>query len=301
MVQIGVRLENRYIILEADEKGAEMTRISDKEDGIEYLWNGDPSIWDRRAPILFPIIGRLKNNEYRLDGKSYRLSPHGFARDSDFDVVSICADSALFRLCWTEESINIYPYKFELDVRYLLSGNTVEVSYTVRNVGDENMYFSIGAHPGFNCPFINEGGSMSMSSFEDYYFEFGKKETCSTLIVRKDGLLTRETEPILNDSSMIPLSRELFANDALIFNNLESKKISLKNHKNSKALSVDFSDFPCLGLWSKPEGAAFVCIEPWLGHGDFEDFEGDFKEKDGVLELKVADEFSCKYCISILM
>jgi galactose mutarotase-like enzyme len=296
---MSVKLENQYLALESNEKGAELISIRDKKDNTEYLWNGNPEFWGRHAPILFPIVGRLKNNQYKIDGKTYNLGQHGFARDFGFDTIENSKEKALFRLCWSEETLKIYPYKFRLDVEYYLKDNTVEVRYIVKNIDNHDIYFSIGAHPGFNCPLVNEESNLLPSSFEDYYFEFENKEDSSIICINEYGFLKKEKKPFLNDSNIIQLTKDLFKEDALIFNKLKSQKVSLRNTKNSKAITVDFTGFPYIGLWSKPEGAPFVCIEPWFGHADFEDFDGNFSEKDGILKLSVEEEFSCKYCISI--
>lgn len=292
-------LENEFLTVTAVKKGAEITSIKDNKDNTEYIWTGDALFWGRHAPILFPIVGRVKNNEYKIGDMTYKLNQHGFARDCSFDIVENNREKALFRLSFSEESLKVYPYRFELDVQYCLKDKTLEVTYIVRNVDSEDIYFSIGAHPGFNCPLTD--GDIEQSSFEDYYFEFENKETAHIIPVSSNGFILRETEPFLNNCNIIPISHELFKKDALVFNNLKSKKISLKNSKSSKGITMDFTGFPYLGLWSKPIGAPFVCIEPWYGHTDFEDFEGDFKDKEDILKLNKGKEFCCKYSITALL
>lgn len=290
-------LENEFLTVKPISKGAEITSIKDKKDDTEYIWYGESKYWGRHAPILFPIVGKVKNNEYRIDDTSYTLGQHGFARDFEFDVIERSKDKVLFRLSWSEDTLKLYPYKFELYVQYKLSGNNLEVSYIVRNVDSKDIHFSIGAHPGFNCPL--EGNGLEPSCFEDYYFEFENKETADILCLNNSGLFERTTQPYMKDSNRINFSNTLFKNDALVFEGLKSKKISLKNTKNSKSITLGFTGFPYLGLWSKPTGAPFVCIEPWFGHADFEDFDGDFRDKEGVLRLGKGEEFSCKYTITI--
>jgi galactose mutarotase-like enzyme len=155
------------------------------------------------------------------------------------------------------------------------------------------MYFSIGAHPAFNCPIY------SNESMEDYYFEFEKNETTWIIPVSDDGLLLRHTKPFMNNSKIIPLNNTLFQNDALVFDNLASSKIYLKNIKNTNIISMDFEGFPYLGLWSKSQGAPFVCIEPWYGHADFIDSDGNFMNKPGIINIGQKEEFTSKYIISI--
>lgn len=290
-----IKLQNEFLIVNLVEHGAELTSIKEKKDNTEYLWTADSAVWARHAPILFPIVGKVKNNEYKIDDITYKLGQHGFARDFKFTVIESDKEKVLLRLSFSEESLKLYPYKFELEVQYLLHDNNLEVKYLVRNVDSRDIYFSIGAHPGFNCPINSE----EVTEFDDYYFEFDNKETAELILISKDGLIKREKETFFKDENKIAISKELFKRDALIFNKLKSKKISLKNNKNSKAITMDFSGFPYMGLWSKPEGAPFVCIEPWFGHADYEDFQGDFREKEGVLKLNKGEEFCCKYSISI--
>lgn len=216
------------------------------------------------------------------------MSQHGFARNSHFDILEKSQEKILYRLTYSEETLKVYPYKFELIVQYNLKGNTLEVIYKVKNIDNSEIYFSLGAHPGFNCPL----------NFEDYYLELDVKETAYTSLVNKDNLQIKHSKLILDNSSILPISRELFKDGALIFSNLKSHKISIKNNKNSKYVSLEFNKFPFFGIWTK-DNAPFLCLEPWFGHTDYEDFNGDFREKDGVLMLIKGEEFSCEYYISI--
>lgn len=293
---MSIVLENEFLTIKVEEKGAEIISIKDKKDGSEYIWVGESKFWGRHAPILFPIVGKLKDNSYRIGEKTYKLSQHGFARDMNFEVVENNNEKATFRLKWDEETLKNYPYKFELDVQYIIIENDIEVKYIVRNMDNDDIYFSIGAHPGFNCPIENS----VESAFEDYYFEFEQNETLDVTLINADGLLKSQQESFMKDSNVIMLSKQLFEKDALIFQNLKSHNISIKNSKNHKCISMNFSGFPYLGLWSKPGGAPFVCIEPWLGHADYEDFQGDFREKEGVIKLSIEKEFCCQYSISFI-
>lgn len=296
---MSITLQNEFLKVEAVEKGAELISIKTVRDDAEYLWTAKSDIWARHAPILFPIIGKIKNNTYRINDNTYNLTQHGFARDMDFKVVENTNDKIIFKLAYDEETLAKYPYKFELMVKYELKDNKIEVSYNVKNVDNQEIYFSIGAHPGFNCPVIGGDTEKEELKFEDYYFEFEKRETVSILPIDENGLLKESSAPFLYDSNIIHLKRELFKKDALIFKNLTSRKVSLKNIKNSRAVTVEFDGFPYLGLWSKPQGAPFVCVEPGFGHADFENFNGDFREKEGVLKLLSNQEFNCKYAIKI--
>lgn len=294
-----VKLENEIFKVELTEKGAELASIKSKKNENEYIWTADSKYWGRHAPILFPIVGRLKNNQYRINDKVYDLSQHGFARDMKFEVKSKSDDKVVFKLSWNEETIKKYPYKFQLIVTYVLKGNAIEISYNVKNVDDKDIFFSIGAHAGFNCPVIGRQSEEDDLKFDDYYLEFEKPETVGVAKLNGDYLLRRNTSPFLYASNIINLDENLFKQGVLIFKDLISNSVSLKNSKNKNTITVKLDGFPYLGLWSKESGAPFVCIEPWFGHADFEDFDGDFREKDGGLRLEVGKEFTCTYSISI--
>lgn len=296
---MNLQLKNQLLTILLCEDGAEITSIKENKDNTEYIWNADKAYWGRHAPILFPIVGKIKDNTCRIDGIEYTMTQHGFARDKKFDIVDKSDEKVIFRLSWSEETLKMYPFKFELYLQYELKDNKLEITYKVRNVDNKKIYFSIGAHPGFNCPIICNNNELT-TNFEDYYLEFDECESASISMVNGDGLLKIQKELLLNNSNKINLSHELFIRDALIFSDLKSKKVSLKNKKNTKEMTFNFEGFPYLGIWSLPKGAPFVCIEPWFGHADFEDFKGDFKDKDGILSLEALGEFLCNYSISIL-
>lgn len=286
-------LENENLIVTASTYGGELHSIREKLDNTEYLWNGDEVFWKYHAPVLFPIVGKVKGGKYKVDNKIFELPQHGLARTRDFTLVEKTDDSITFQLKYSEETLEVYPYKFILKIKYTLLDNSVDTSYTVVNEDDKEIFFSIGAHPAFMCPI------QSNETMEDYYFEFNLKEDSSKMLLDKEGYLIYEKEECLKDSSIIPLNAELFKNDALIFNDLKSNRISLKSKNHSKSLTMDFSGFPYMGLWSKDTGAPFVCIEPWYGHADYYDFQGEFKEKEGILKLEVGKEFNSSFKVII--
>ena len=288
------KLYNDLLEVEADTSGAELVSIKGKKDNTEYLWSADSKYWSRHAPILFPIVGKVRNNLYRIGDKEYSLGQHGFARDNEFQIVEVSDNKVIYRLTSSKDTLKIYPYDFQLDVEYILKENSLKIIYKVRNTDSETIFFSIGAHPGFNCPL------SASESVKDYFFDFSEKETAERLIFDgKTGLLTNTKKIFLQDENTIKLSETLFKEDAIIFKNLKSKTISLRNNLNNKKITMEFGDFPYIGLWSKPEGAPFICIEPWFGHADYEDFTGDFSEKSGIISLEKDQEFNCAYTISI--
>lgn len=283
------KLENGIIEATIKKHGAELASL--KKDGIEYMWNADKKVWGRHAPVLFPIVGRVKNNKYTTRQQQYELFQHGLARDLDFEMVEDGEDFVVYRLKSSEETIAKYPYKFQLDIFYTLEGSSIINKYRVKNMDKQPMYFSIGAHPGFNCPL------MAGEKMEDYYLEFEQSETADRYFL-EDGLIARQEGYLIN-KKVLPLTKELFKDDALIFKNLKSIEIALKSRKSPRSVSVRFAGFPYLGIWSKPSGAPFVCLEPWCGVTDSVDHSGILSEKEGIYSLEPGQEFWRKFSIEI--
>ena len=283
-------IENDFLKISVKNSGAELIGIKNKKNNYEYLWQGDPKFWARRAPILFPIVGKLKDNTYKAEGKSFQLLQHGFARDMHFELIEKENSFLIYSLKHSAETLKNYPYKFELFIKYDLSKNTLKVTYEVRNMDSKKMLFSIGGHPAFNCPIVHN------EKFNDCFLEFETKENAERYVL-KDGLLTTATEPVLKDEKILPLNHELFAKDALVFKGLKSEYVALKSRRSKAKLTFNFKGFPYLGIWSKP--GPFVCIEPWYGHADYENAGGELKDKEGILSLEKGKIFSCDYKIEI--
>ncbi len=270
--------------------GAELKSLVDNESGIEYLWQADPTYWGRSAPILFPIVGRLKDDEYVVDGVTYSLPQHGFARDSVFEIVENGDGRVVLELKSNAETRKVYPYDFGLRVAYRLSENRLEITYSVTNSGTGPMNFSIGSHPAFNIPF---GGGQ----YTDYFIEFEEEETLECYGVA-NGLISAETPRAMTNGNTIPLTKTLFDAGALVFKGLRSKNILIGNRRDEKCIAVATGGAPFLGIWSKP-GAPYVCIEPWFGIADSTDAGHDFSSKEGILSLLVGKTFETTYSISI--
>lgn len=286
-------IENKQIKITASTYGAELHSVTGKKKETEYLWNGNPEYWKYHAPHLFPIIGKLKNSKYRVDGIEYELPSHGFARISEFTFISQTDDSITFQLKYSDELLKVYPYKFLLQIKYVIEGNNIIVNYTVENLDEKEIYFSIGAHPAFMCPIDNN------ELLEDYYLKFNKLENNSIMCFNEETYFSHDKKKYLNNSDIINLKKEIFKDDALVFDDLNSDKITIESKNHNKCLSVDFKGFPNMGIWAPASGAPFVCIEPWFGHADYYDFNGEFKDKEGILSLGVGKEFNCRYIISI--
>lgn len=286
-------LENEAIQISADTRGGELVALNGKKSGAAYLWNGDPAYWKYRAPILFPIVGKVIGGKYRANGKTYALPPHGLARISDFTLAEKTDRSIAFELSDSSESLAAYPYRFRLQVAYALDGNAVETTLRVENPSADTMYFCIGAHPAFMCP-IDPGDLL-----EDCYLAFSEKETASITPLSASGYLSKAKAPFLKGTNRLALKRSLFHNDALIFDELKSKEISICSSKNDRSLTVELGDFPYVGIWAPKDGAPFLCIEPWRGHADVDGFDGELKDKPGVVALGAKEAAAFRYRIRV--
>jgi len=291
---MAIQLENELISVTVLPKGAELASIKGKETGIEYLWQADPAYWGRHAPVLFPIVGRLKDDCYQVDGKSYPMNQHGFARDGDFEIVEQNQTSVTLSLKATDETKLIYPFDFTLQIQYRLTQNTVTTHYTVENPSKtEKLYFSIGAHPGFNIPLTKE------TVFEDYFLSYSPRKTRTTIPL-KGAYLNIPAKTLAQTNTDIALSRHLFDNDALIYEVKGENIFTIKSEKTPHSVAVKFTDFPYAGVWSPPKNnSPFVCIEPWFGIADTFDANGNLKEKLGIQCLDPTKEFNAEFDITI--
>ena len=279
-------IENEYLKVSAKSQGAELTSIFNKITGKEMLWEGNPEFWGRHAPVLFPFVGKLNNNSYTYNGKSFAMGQHGFARDMDFELVDQSENKIQFSLNSSQESKENYPFDFELILGYELAAETIIHTYEIKNSGTTDMLYSIGAHPAYNI----EG------EFSEYELLFEKPEPHLQRTYLQSGLLDTQKPYTLNNERILPLNHQLFAEDALVFENLESDKITLVRNEE-KVLSMNFKGFPFFGIWTKP-GAPFLCLEPWLGIADVHNFNGDLSEKKGVMTLKADDKINFDYSVS---
>jgi galactose mutarotase-like enzyme len=289
-----ITLENEFLKIGVNPIGAEINSIFSKGSSIEYCWQGNPDIWGSTAPVLFPIIGCLKNERYYFEGKHYTIPKHGFIRNNkNLQFEQPSENTIAYSLKYNEESLKNYPFKFEFIIRFILIENVIHVEHEVINhSGTDEMYFSLGGHPAFKCP-INE-----REKYEDYYLEFEKEENVNTWEVLPSGLINSVTQPLLDSTSILNLHKNLFDNDALILKEHNSKRVSLKSKKSNNCVTVEYKDFPYLGLWAKP-GADFICIEPWLGISDTHDTDQNFKTKEGILKLGVRSHYRASYSIII--
>lgn len=285
-------LSNSELSLSVQKTGIELCSVISQKTGTEYIWQANPEIWGSHAPVLFPIIGALKNGMYFYDGETYTLPKHGLVRRSGKPrLTHQTEDSLSFNLIWDHETLKQYPFKFEFRTRYSLSGTAISVDHTVINHGDGPMYFSLGGHPAFNCP-LHEN-----ETYSDYALEFEQVETDPALLLDSDGLVSDNQRPILKNSKNLPLNNHMFDDDALIFKNLRSRAVSLVSKHSGRILKMTYNGFPYLGIWAKP-GAPFICIEPWQGIADASDTTQEFTQKEGIISLENGGVHKAGYSIT---
>ncbi len=278
-------IQNEHVLIEAEVRGAQLMRIYSVEHDHEYLWINDPNVWGWRSPLLFPVIGELKEGKYQYAGKTYLMERHGFLRDATFETRTE-GPEMVFSRSFDECSLVKYPFKFNLEVRYLLEGKSVKVKYLVQNMGDTDMPFSIGGHPAF-----------STNPVDKHFLVFEEQETVFSDSLDRNGLRTGvQRTGIIN--GRIDLTNESFNDDALVFSDLRSEYCELHSTGSSRGIRFWFGDFPYLGVWSKP-GAPFVCIEPWQGVCDSSSASGNILEKEGIVLLSPGAVFNAGYKIEV--
>lgn len=283
-------LENKRIRIAVSDSGAELRSLMDIKSGREWMWQGNPEFWPRTSPVLFPVVGKLRENELLLDGNKYSLSQHGFARDRIFRLSNGSEQQLSFILESDAESRKCFPFEFRLIISYQLLTNQLEITYKVENTGNATLPFSIGAHPGFSLPGWPQ---------KKYALQFEKEEELASVPIEKGLLDFSRRIPLSLHRGFLDLSADLFQNDALVVPKPVSNWISIIEHGNSDSLRVHFEEFPWLGLWSKP-GAPFVCVEPWEGHADPLGFNDDFFKKPGICILQKGEVLNRSFRIELL-
>lgn len=278
------KAENNYFTLAVKEMGAELNSLKSKKTGFEFIWQGNTDIWYGQSPILFPIIGRLLDDKYRLNGTEYTMAKHGIVRKKPFVLVSSTDDSLTFCQSSDEDSLKSYPYNFDLTVTFRLTENGLEVIHTVHNKDSKKMYYSFGAHPAFNC----EIGD---------FLEFQNNEELLTERIDHDSILIEEKFPVEINEKRITITEGLFNDDALILSNYSSKNITLGSNNHNRSVKFNFES-PLLGIWAKP-GAPYVCIEPWWGVNDNYDKKSDLSEKRAIMSLESGEKASFSWSVEI--
>ncbi|WP_370476642.1 aldose 1-epimerase family protein [Tamlana flava] len=287
-------LENNLLKIAVKKTGAELCQITSAKYNTEFMWDANPNVWSSHAPNLFPIICTLKNDTYIVEKQSYKLPKHGLIRNNtDITLHNLSEDSLTLKLAYNEKTLNIYPFKLEFYMSYTLKDSTIIINQTVKNKDSKTIYYSVGGHPAFKCPVYDD------EDYTDYFLKFEHAENSKRhLINMENGLISSRKKPVFNNSKILPLTHDMFEEDALIFKDLKSRKVTLKSKKYGALLSVSYEDFPYLGIWAKPNGN-YVCIEPWLGIADHENTNQDFKTKEGILSLAPNKYATATYSIEI--
>lgn len=295
---IQIRMENEELEAVISLHGAELRSLKKKAKGTEYMWQADPRYWGRTAPVLFPFVGAVRNHTYRIGQTGYPMGQHGFARDRDFALAQAGPAETWFVLEDDEETRRVYPFAFRLEIGYRLEGRTLRVMWKVTNTGSERMYFSIGAHPAFNCPL------RPWEKQTDCSLRIRDREGCArTSVVSRafgqQGLALDEENVYELKEGVLPLDEHLFDRDALILENRQAGSISLADPKGREYVTVSF-DAPLAGIWSPPgKKAPFVCIEPWYGRCDREGFDGELRDREWENSLEAGKVFEAEYCITV--
>ena len=266
--------------------GAELISLKNSINR-EYIWEGNPEFWGKHSPVLFPIVGCLKENQYSYNDTKYSLFRHGFANSMEFNIIEKSAESVVFSVTNNQETLDNYPFKFELQISYTLIKSSLKIGYKVINTNEFEMPFSIGAHPAFALP----------NEFNSYALKFEKSEELVCFQLEND-LISNKTVSLPMEENCLPLSYSLFENDALIFKELESKAITITEN-NVPFLKIKFDDFPSLGIWTKQK-APYICLEPWFGYADTITNSGELSEKEGIQIIGINEQFQSEYSIEIL-
>ncbi len=280
-----ITISNSQLSATINTFGAEL--ISLVKNNKNYIWTVDETYWNKTSPILFPIVGRLKNDSYGYNGKTYHIPRHGFARNMEFSFDKKSDSQVIFELNETEETKAIYPFTFKLLLAYTIVDMELVIEYFVRNQSDEVIPFSIGAHPAFAIS----------DKFENYSLQFNAADTFETHHLENESF-NGKTTLVETKNNAISLNYNLFEKDALVFKQLKSNEVVLKN-KDKSILKVNFDHFPYLGIWTK-ENAPFLCIEPWCGLADHANHNGNLEEKEGMNHLPAGEDFLRAIRIEIL-
>lgn len=291
-----IMLENDWLKVSIAHSGAEVREVIHKKNNISYMWTGNEHYWGRVSPVLFPIVGKLTDDQYQLDGETYHMSQHGFLRDVIFDVDDQTTDHVSFIVHSSGRFTDVYPYEFKVIIHYILQKDSLIVQWEVENENKQEMYFSIGAHPAFRIPLLRN------ETIEDYRLQLTQAHDKAVLEYELKNAMVHE-KGVLHEVNEIPLTAALFENDALIYSNIE--RVRLFSSRSNRGVEVTCQDFPFIGIWSKYAEtdrtiAPFICIEPWHGIADMFTATGNFKEKAGINKLAPGAVFQTEYSMKFI-
>lgn len=288
-----IELQSASSVAKIETIGAELISFQDGF-GMEYMWQRDPKFWGKCSPVLFPIVGNLREDKTIIEGKEYTMAKHGFCRSAEFKVMYKSETKLILSYSYNEETLKMYPYKFTLSLAYTLNDNKLEIDYTVLNLDDKPIDFCLGAHPGFNVP-LEKGGS-----FEEYCIEFNKNESggCPVFDFEKNQIDVDNRVNYLDNEKKLMLKYSYFDHDAMMFDKPVSDTVKLYNIKSGRGVEVKYDGFDFIAFWTpiKME-APFLCIEPWCGIAACSDEDNEFKNKRGVKHLDIDQQYNCKLTI----
>lgn len=279
-------VSNGSVSISVKQYGAELSSFKSLDTSIEYLWQGNPEVWYGQSPILFPIVGTLLDNKCRINGKEYEMFRHGIARKRDFELKEQSDNRLILTQSWNEDSLERYPFKYIFDIEFKLEGKKLTVTHIIKNADNKTMYFSIGAHPGFNCKIGDR-------------IEFEEPETLKCEKIDTDSILDGKYYPTLNNEKTIVIRKDIFDDDALILSGMKSDTLYLKSDFRPQYIKFNFGKAPVLGIWAKP-GAEYVCIEPWYGINDSREVKKDFSQKRLIQKLEPNEEFIFPWSAEII-
>lgn len=286
-----MKLENERYIVTFVEKGGEIQSFTDKETGIQYMWQGDETYWSGKNPSLFPMVGNTYTNDYTIEGKSYAMKNHGLIRYATLTCRQDDGKQIVMELNSNEDTKKQYPFDFHYEIAYELKDNMLTVTYHIKNTGDKEMPFSFGLHPGFNCPLCEE------ERFEDYTMRFSNPEKMQQLVFDVEKKEPYKLENI--ELQEIPCDYETFDRyKTLIYKGTKSAYLTLEG-KKGHGVKISIAGYPYVALWTAKKDAPFVCLEPWYGHADFSEVKEDFYHREGTMILSPQKTFTTAYTIEV--
>ena len=292
-----ITIRDNHCTATIDSIGAQLISFQNSA-GKEFIWQRDPDIWPRCSPLLFPAVGNSRGGRTMFEGGWYDMPKHGFCKESDFEVIARSDSDVTFRLKSNNMTKQHYPYDFSLSLTYQLNDGVLSMTYQVENLQDSEICYCIGAHPGFICP-MEEG-----ASFEDYQLEFAQEENTASIVYDLENMQfnTDKHMIVLENTKILPLRYELFSQDAVYFNEISSRKVSLIHKQSRKGVQVSYPGFSSIAFWT-PDGkrAPFLCIEPWNGSAVRSDEDDEFTHKHGIQVLKAWEKKSHQMEINILL
>lgn len=280
----------------AESLGGELVSLVDQTD-TEYIWGGEAPFWHGRNPVLFPVVGKLRDDRITVNGKSYGMKQHGFARRSEFTVVEQAQDHIVFELRENEQTLTQYPFPFILQVRHQLTEQGFSTTYRVENTGTETLPFCIGAHTAFRCPLRED------EQFEEYQIVFDQPEEASTMLYNEQKAVRHTArEALLDHQDRFSLDYAVFARlDTIMLEGLRSAGVSLRNEKSGRGVRMEFPGFPMIAFWTQGvQKAPFICLEPWHGCADVENEDGTLQGKRHCICLQPGESKELTYTVSIL-